>query len=40
MGQPIGKASMILVHFVDCYARRNIPITCDDWRKMEPKTVK
>ncbi|XP_074336108.1 uncharacterized protein LOC141675138 isoform X3 [Apium graveolens] len=40
MGQPIGKESMTLVHFVGCYARRNIPITCDDWRKKEWKTLK
>ncbi|KAK1384152.1 hypothetical protein POM88_021887 [Heracleum sosnowskyi] len=40
MGQPIGKESMTLVHFIGCYARRNVPITCDDWRKKEWQNVK
>ena len=40
MGQPIGKESMTLAHFVDNYARRNVPIICDDWRKDEWKNVK
>ncbi|KAK1400833.1 hypothetical protein POM88_000447 [Heracleum sosnowskyi] len=40
MGQPIGKESMTLAHFIGNYARRNIPITCDDWRKKEWQSLK
>ncbi|KAK1387184.1 hypothetical protein POM88_015362 [Heracleum sosnowskyi] len=40
LGQPIGKESVTLVHFVGSYARRNVPIICDDWRKKEWKNVK
>ncbi|WOG82404.1 hypothetical protein DCAR_0101568 [Daucus carota subsp. sativus] len=40
MGQPIGKESTTLAHFVGNYARRNLPIICDDWRKDEWKNVK
>ncbi|KAK1370775.1 hypothetical protein POM88_036867 [Heracleum sosnowskyi] len=40
LGQPIGKESVTLVHFVGSYARRNVPIICDDWRKKEWQNVK
>lgn len=39
-GQSIGKESTKLAFFIGDYARRNIPITCDDWRKKEWLTVK
>lgn len=40
LGQPIGKESIKLAHFIGNYARRNILITCDDWHKKEWCTVK
>ncbi|XP_074367296.1 uncharacterized protein LOC141707824 isoform X1 [Apium graveolens] len=40
IGQPIDKESMTLAHFIGAYARRNIPIVCDDWRKKEWQNVK
>ncbi|KAL6557058.1 hypothetical protein OROHE_006934 [Orobanche hederae] len=40
LGQPIGKESTALSHFIGSYARRNIPITCDNWCKKDWLTIK
>lgn len=40
LGQPIGRESMTLSYFVGSYARRNVPIICDDWRKNEWRNMK
>ena len=40
LGQPIGQGSVTLSYFVGNYARRNIPITCVDWRRKEWQSVK
>ncbi|KAL6524276.1 hypothetical protein OROGR_016710 [Orobanche gracilis] len=40
MGQPIGKESMTLAHFIGSYVRRHIPITCDNWRNKDLLNVK
>ncbi|KAL6548072.1 hypothetical protein OROHE_009134 [Orobanche hederae] len=40
LGQPIGKESTTLSHFIGSYARRHIPITCDNWRKKDWLTIK
>ncbi|KAK1371318.1 hypothetical protein POM88_037410 [Heracleum sosnowskyi] len=40
LGQPIGNESVKLAFFIGNYARRNVPITCDDWRKKEWHIVK
>lgn len=40
MGQPIGRASMTLVHYIGSYTRRHVPITCDNWRRKDLLSVK
>ncbi|KAL6584424.1 hypothetical protein OROMI_003713 [Orobanche minor] len=40
MGQPIGKESMTLAHFIGSYVRRHVPITCDNWRNKDLLNVK
>ncbi|KAK1360602.1 hypothetical protein POM88_045076 [Heracleum sosnowskyi] len=40
LGQPIGRASMTLAYFVGSYARRNFPITCDNWRNKNLRSTK
>lgn len=40
MGQPIGRASMTLVHYIGSYTRRHVPITCDNWRRKDLLPVK
>ncbi|KAL8089651.1 hypothetical protein AgCh_039222 [Apium graveolens] len=40
IGQPIGKESVTLAFFIGSYARRNIPISCNDWCKKEWNIVK
>ncbi|KAL6560911.1 hypothetical protein OROHE_006088 [Orobanche hederae] len=40
MGQPIGKESMTLAHFIGSYVRRHVPITCDNWRNKNLLNVK
>lgn len=32
-GQPIGKGSVTLSHYIGSAARRHVPITCDNWHK-------
>ncbi|KAL6580874.1 hypothetical protein OROMI_006797 [Orobanche minor] len=40
MGQPIGKESMTLAHFIGSYVRRHVLITCDNWRNKDLLNVK
>ncbi|KAL6531449.1 hypothetical protein OROMI_027812 [Orobanche minor] len=40
MGQPIGKESMTLAHFLGSYVRRHVRITCDNWRNKDLLNVK
>ncbi|KAL6579888.1 hypothetical protein OROMI_007912 [Orobanche minor] len=40
MGQPIGKESMTLAHFIGSYVRRHVPVTCDNWRNKDLLNVK
>lgn len=35
LGQPIGKESISLSHYIGSAARRHVPITCDNWRKTD-----
>lgn len=35
LGQPIGKESVTLAHYVGALARRTFPITINDFRKKE-----